>query len=201
MADLQIEQQQGPDSQVKTKKGGKMQSGNAYEFPEHEEHLVHVELETPEFDRVSGRKTSIPRVQTFYADEFDRMERQGAFGGMNVEILHAPSGKISSARKKEISEKNAAVDDLTVPTPVTPEPPKIVSDPGAGTLLVDVLEAKTEAQLREVHTALYPEVDNSSLSKEDLKADITDRVGEYGKESNVTLKAQYDNQLKGLGLL
>lgn len=193
MADIQINQQQSADvSEIKMVKASKKrQDGTAYELPEHEKHLVHVELETPSYDRLTGQKLSRPRTQTFYQQEFDAMEREGAFDGMTVEILHSPAGW---KRAKEVKK------NLEAQAEGAPPIPKVVSEPGAGTPLLDILAAKTEKQLREVHKSLYPEVDNSQLSKEDLQADIRDRVGDWGKEADVTLRETYNNQLKAAGL-
>lgn len=54
----------------------------------HEKHLVHVELENPEFDRLTGEKKSVPFVQKFYVAEFNKMVKDGAFKGMKTRIVH-----------------------------------------------------------------------------------------------------------------
>lgn len=191
MEEVQLAQTSGdPDLIDKATGKGKLASGEAYVFPAIEKHLVHVELELEEYDRQTGKKTSTPRVQKFYPDEFVRLEQEGQFAFHRVEILHEPSKALPKGLKASLEDNETK--ELQ---------PLVKSQPGAGTPLTDILDAKTEAELRGAHKNLYPTVDNKGLSKEELVSDIRALIGEYSQEQNAELKQQHLNRLRGLGLV
>lgn len=61
-------------------------------------HLIHVRIEARQFDVSTGKKTSVPIIQSFYPNEFETMDKQGAFNGKDVEIVHEPAAKERSAK-------------------------------------------------------------------------------------------------------
>lgn len=189
MLALQIEQQQADGGQIKTKKGsGKRGDGSAYDFPEHESHLVHAEIELENFDAATGAKVSKPMIQTFYPQEFERMEKEGSFAFRKVTILHAPSQTSAETKERvKTSETNELI-------------PQFRTGPLAGQPIVEVLEGKNVKQLKEIHKELYPDVDASKLDKSDVVKDITDIVGVYHTDLKEDLKQQYQNKLEALGL-
>jgi hypothetical protein len=128
MADVQVQQMQ--DEKIAMKKAkGKKSSGESYEFPAVEAHLVHAEIKTPQFDPVTGQDKGIAFIQKFYPEEFKRTEKSNGFAGRKVTILHDGDSK-------------AELEDVE---PTEYLDPKIVSEPGAGTPLdIDVLESNEE---------------------------------------------------------
>jgi hypothetical protein len=55
-----------------------------------EKHLVHVKLENPSFNNVTGERQSKPFIQMFYPNEFDKMVNDNSFAGLTVEKIHDP---------------------------------------------------------------------------------------------------------------
>ena len=90
-----------------------MKSG--YQIKSHEVHLVHASVENKFFDNKTGKKKSIPKVQTYYQADFERMIKERAFEGLDIEILHDPrrvEAKAQLANSKQQNLKSLTEDDL-----------------------------------------------------------------------------------------
>lgn len=71
-----------------------MVTGNAdddYQLPVHEQHLVHVRLDNPQYDTKTGAKLSQDFIQKFTPREFELSLNVGGFAQYKVTILHDPS--------------------------------------------------------------------------------------------------------------
>lgn len=101
-------------------------SGNVdskYELPAIEKHLIHAEIEAPEFDQRSGAKLSTPRIQKYSAKEFDDHEKNNGFAGLKVTILHNPAKSDTqkpAANTKKVETKPAVdagkpIEKMTLP--------------------------------------------------------------------------------------
>lgn len=100
--DLQYAQMSGEVEMVDANKNSE------YQIPVHEQHLVHAVIETKSFDSNTGVKTSVPITQVFYPAEFLQMEKENAFVGKDVEIVHKPEGlgaiKLKPEDKSNLNE-------------------------------------------------------------------------------------------------
>lgn len=86
LEDLQYDQMNDQQKMVKANRD------SSVEIPEVEQHLVHVSIETPDFDKSTGAKKSVPTITNFYPKEFVKMTAEGAFLGKDVVIIHQPEG-------------------------------------------------------------------------------------------------------------
>ncbi len=112
MEELKYKQQNGIVETVKANKD------SSYEIPEHEQHLIHAEIEIKQFDTASGAKTSIEKVQTFYPKEFADMVSSGGFKGYSVKVIHDP--KLESEKVEKPSKAKAGkVESEKVEKPLT----------------------------------------------------------------------------------
>lgn len=91
LRDLQYAQM---NDEAETIKGNK---NSDFDIPAVEKHLIHANIELKSFNSATGEKTSVARLQSFYPKDFERMEKEGAFKGYSVEIVHQPSDKVEPA--------------------------------------------------------------------------------------------------------
>lgn len=83
--DLKVKQQEGED--IKTVPCNKYPK---HEIPEHEQHLVHAWVAAKGFNSDTGERLDKGAVQSYYVDNFVRMQKEGAFDGKDVEVYHDP---------------------------------------------------------------------------------------------------------------
>lgn len=62
-----------------------------YKVEKSEEHLVHVELEIPNYDNATGAKLSKGFVQKYGVREFEAAKANGGFTGYATRVLHSPA--------------------------------------------------------------------------------------------------------------
>jgi hypothetical protein len=171
----ELQAQQIAEEAPKMVKGSK---DKKHFFPAAEKHLVHVRLQTGGFNAETGQPNSTPRVQTFDAKEFVRMEKENAFAGMKVEILHDPTGEAEPVEPTDYLQA------------------QVVSQPGAGTPLTETLEdyqKKSVKELRAKFDELYPERKAESASMNDKKvliSEISDRLTFLAAESASETEAE-----------
>ena len=188
MQDLQVAQTQ-PDLMPETITGNR---DSSYVLPKHEQHLVHAVVAIPQFNRETGKDEGTKATQTFYPEEFARIEKEKGFAGMKVTILHVPeqAGGASEEKAgvKTVSLTSEVKDPAT--TAAAPAAPVVETPQGAGSapdqsvLAVDptTLSVKELIQLREV---LYKDGKSAELAKADLIADIQEKqefLKEEGKQ-------------------
>lgn len=87
-ADLHYKQINGLETD-KVKANGADAAG--YKVDKSEAHLVHVELEIPNFDQSTGAKLSNGFVQKYGVKEFEAAKANGGFTGYATKVLHSPS--------------------------------------------------------------------------------------------------------------
>jgi hypothetical protein len=171
LQDLRLAQIAGD---VPRKKGNK---NKEYTFPAHDAHLVHAEISTPSFNQQTGADESAKQIQVFGAQEFDQMERQQAFAGLKVTILHNP---------KDGDAEDVEPQDQLIP--------KVVSTPGAGIRTDMPLEKQNVEQLTRVHNDLFPGRE-APKNKKELVANIQERLDfQADEERQKQLAAQSANQ-------
>lgn len=172
---LQVKQAQG-EAGVKIK-GNK---SSDYELNATDAHLVHVSLKTPNFDPISGVDRGQETVQTFYPNEFMKMEKEQAFAGQKVTILHDPSAE---------AEDQGSHDHLKA---------QVMSQPGAGTSLTEPVTGGL-ADLKKTYADLFPG-SKVPTKKADLEQAIAMRIPFAGDEAKqAELKAQEEARLKAAG--
>lgn len=84
-----------------------------YIVPENEKHLFHCVLEVKQFDRATGKRISVPRVQKFgekifLTNVYDTLRRQG----YDIIILHDPqeyNKELEQARAKAAENMREAI--------------------------------------------------------------------------------------------
>lgn len=64
---------------------------DGYRVDKAEAHIVHVQLEIPQFDSLTGARLSKPFVQKFGVKEFEAAKENGGFTGYTVNVLHSPA--------------------------------------------------------------------------------------------------------------
>lgn len=114
MKNLAIKQSLGTVKKVKANQDDK------YEIDEHEQHLIHITLETPRFNEVTGERLSKPHVRCFYVNDFEKMSRtvkdktkkndfpENAFRGSLVRIIHDP--RDTKSTKTALSKSEPTLD-------------------------------------------------------------------------------------------
>lgn len=185
---LKQDQMAGEAQKVKANKNSE------YEIPANEEHLVHVVIETKNFDTATGEKLSVPFVQSFYPLEFKRMEDQGAFSGKDVEVIHEPS----DLKSVKVPEENKS--NLSEPAHVAKngeEIRQLIQEQGAGSDVV-VIPAQeeggeggegsdadpkkpslawTKPDLQKAYEKAWGEKPASAMNKEELLEAIQEKIG------------------------
>lgn len=171
MEDLKIAQNEGTVKAVNTNK-----PTNDYKIPENERHLLHAQLETPSFSPVTGERTSKPFVQSFYPEEFDKMEAEKHFAGMQVEILHDPrSDKKATADKVEAMATSGFV-DMSLEKP---------------------LDQMNKAELQKKYASMYQEEPDASMTVAQLRDAITEKI-EFIRGEEAALHVNEANEGTGI---
>lgn len=171
---LQVKQAQG--------EAGEKIKGNKssdYELNATDAHLVHALLKTPNFDPITGVDRGQEVVQTFYPNEFMKMEKEQAFAGQKVTILHDPSAE---------AQDQGSHDHLKA---------QVMSEPGAGTPLTGV--AGGLADLKKQYAELFPGA-KVPTKKADLEQAIAMRIP-WGNDpvKQEELKTQEELRLQAAG--
>lgn len=77
-----------------------------YIVPDGEEHLYHCRIEQREFNRETGARISVPRIQKFYKKQFETQLLHNLKRiGYTVDILHNPTEWIEAHKEAEAKEK------------------------------------------------------------------------------------------------
>lgn len=80
-----------------------------YKVPQGEEGIFHVVLEVKEFDRKTGERTSVPRVQKFGVNAFETAFPNLKRLGYDVRVVHDPTSWLEEqAKKAEEQEQQSA---------------------------------------------------------------------------------------------
>jgi len=156
-----------------------------YKILKHEAHLVHAKISIPQFDPNTGEDQSQTQVQKFYPQEFAKMQKEQAFAGKKVEILH-DGGDAS----------DLDIEDQTGSEFLTPQ---IVSQPGAGLDLTKDYSQLTAAELKKVWGEFYPDANTNPApaTKKELLGGIQDRIAFLQDEKQrQDLQAQELNKLR-----
>lgn len=152
-----------------------MANGNVeplYEFPEYEKHLMHVQLETPEFDSVTGEKKSLPYVQKFYVKEFEQIESVSGFAAFKVNILHDPSRGAALKVEKAYVAGDASKPDSIVNVPT-----------GANEVAKSDINVMRKAELLALYKEVYGEDASEDATVASLKEDIKLRQDYLAEEA------------------
>jgi len=181
--DLKQDQMSGVNETVTANKDSE------YQIPKNEEHLVHVEIETPNYNQVTGEKTSVPFVQSFYPFEFAKMEKDGAFAGKDVKIIHQPSDlKKVTVAPEDKSNLGEGADLLENGKEVK----KLIDENGGGTQVVQIPKKEdgtgveedpnkpsmkwTKPQLQAEYKKLWGEDPTPATPKEELLEAIEEKL-------------------------
>lgn len=80
-----------------------------YKVPQGEEGIFHVVLEVKEFDRKTGERTSVPRVQKFGVNAFETAFPNLKRLGYDVRVVHNPTNWLAEqAKEAEEREQQGA---------------------------------------------------------------------------------------------
>lgn len=80
-----------------------------YKVPQGEEGIFHVVLEVKEFDRKTGERTSVPRVQKFGVNAFETAFPNLKRLGYDVRVVHDPTNWLAEqAKEAEEREQQGA---------------------------------------------------------------------------------------------
>ncbi len=80
-----------------------------YKVPQGEEGIYHVVLEVKEFDRKTGERTSVPRVQKFGVNAFETSFPNLKRLGYDVRVVYDPTSWLEEqAKKAEEQEQQSA---------------------------------------------------------------------------------------------
>lgn len=80
-----------------------------YKVPQGEEGIYHVVLEVKEFDRKTGERTSVPRVQKFGVNAFETAFPNLKRLGYDVRVVHDPTNWLAEqAKEAEEREQQGA---------------------------------------------------------------------------------------------
>ena len=80
-----------------------------YKVPQGEEGIYHVVLEVKEFDRKTGERTSVPRVQKFGVNAFETAFPNLKRLGYDVRVVYDPTSWLEEqAKKAEEQEQQSA---------------------------------------------------------------------------------------------
>lgn len=80
-----------------------------YKVPQGEEGIFHVVLEVKEFDRKTGERTSVPRVQKFGVNAFETSFPNLKRLGYDVRVVYDPTSWLEEqAKKAEEQEQQSA---------------------------------------------------------------------------------------------
>lgn len=80
-----------------------------YKVPQGEEGIYHVVLEVKEFDRKTGERTSVPRVQKFGVNAFETAFPNLKRLGYDVRVVHDPTDWLAEqAKEAEEREQQGA---------------------------------------------------------------------------------------------
>lgn len=80
-----------------------------YKVPQGEEGIFHVVLEVKEFDRKTGERTSVPRVQKFGVNAFETAFPNLKRLGYDVRVVHDPTNWLAEqAKEAEEREQHGA---------------------------------------------------------------------------------------------
>ena len=80
-----------------------------YNVPQGEEGIYHVVLEVKEFDRKTGERTSVPRVQKFGVNAFETSFPNLKRLGYDVRVVHDPTDWLAQqAKEAEEREQQSA---------------------------------------------------------------------------------------------
>ncbi len=171
LADVQLSQIAGEEMNTASGSGDKQ-----YKFPPHEKHLIHAQIQSGGFNPSTGEPTGSKYVQKFDPKEFERMQREQAFAGLNVTVLHDPTGE---------AEDSEALDYLA---------PMIVSQPFAGTILTEDLNQQDEKKLKKIAEEAFGKDEVKGLKKADIIAKIEEQIGFAEPEVQETLMNQWNNR-------
>lgn len=182
LKNLQLDQMSDVNETVTANKDSK------FEIPVNEQHLVHVEIETPNYNQLTGQKTSVPFVQSFYPIEFARMEKDGAFAGKDVKVIHEPT-----AEKKVIvpAEDKSNLGEGADIIKNGEEVKKAIKESGAGSNVVQLPKQEdnkgaegdvnkpsmtwTKPELQAEYKKLWDEEPVASMNKEQLLEAIEEK--------------------------
>lgn len=76
-----------------------------YQLPQGEEGIFHVVLEVKEFDRKTGERTSVPRVQKFGVNAFETAYPNLKRLGYDVRIVHDPTKWLAAQAERAAEEE------------------------------------------------------------------------------------------------
>ena len=76
-----------------------------YQLPQGEEGIYHVVLEVKEFDRKTGERTSVPRVQKFGVNAFETVYPNLKRLGYDVRIVHDPTKWLAAQAERAAEEE------------------------------------------------------------------------------------------------
>ena len=89
-AQIELHRQQANEESAETVKANGPDA-DGYRVDKAEAHIVHVQLEIPQFDSLTGARLSKPFVQKFGVKEFEAAKENGGFTGYAVKVLHSPA--------------------------------------------------------------------------------------------------------------
>jgi len=197
MKELKYQQQMGEQVFVPANRNEK--TGREHMIPEIEQHLVHVEYFTAQFNRNTGAPEHVVQTNTFSYAEFKKLESDGAFTGMKVTILHMPEDPTITSLKKmreenlqRIAEEQGQGGHASGLTP--PPGASFVNGPGedgnigtgAGTgeggntsaPAVKSLSSMNKAELTELYTATFGVAPDPAVTVAELKDLIKEKQDE-----------------------
>lgn len=76
-----------------------------YQLPQGEEGIFHVVLEVKEFDRKTGERTSVPRVQKFGVNAFETAYPNLKRLGYDVRVVHDPTKWLAAQAERAAEEE------------------------------------------------------------------------------------------------
>jgi hypothetical protein len=110
------------------------------------------------YDRLTGARLSAPRVQIFYPKEFQQMEKDNAFAGMKVTVLHDGGETVPEDQL-----------DLNL-TPQSGNISEVKSEP------TKPLEDMSHEEIVKEYRRYYNEDPTPDMSDEEIKALIEERI-------------------------
>lgn len=134
-----------------------------HQISEDEKHLIHAQLRMVGRDQATGEYLHKPYVQTFYPNEFGLMDKEKAFRGLEVEIIHDPRSEAQIKADLENDGKPGTVTDgATAEKPIT-------------RMNKDELKAK--------YRELYEEEAPSDYTAEEIRNAIYEKIDFLEKEN------------------
>ncbi len=163
-------------------------------IPSCEEHLIHANIELKTYSPTTGDKTSVAKLQSFYPEEFNKMESQGAFIGYDVEIVHQPKTedaplKLHGGKRMKIKEEDKS--DLGEGADILKNGEQILKDIADGKAVGSILPLAPKGDKKDTDQKTGTDTDQknsgkpaatekplSRLSKAELIAKYTEVWGE-----------------------